>query len=159
MECDVLLPRAYDARRDDCILRPERLRHLLNIQTHPRQTGRGKGQNHLFLLFTQQGGFADIRQGHQFPTQCLHPIPNLPQGIAFGDEAINCAERVVKFVVDIRALNAFWQRRSDILHFLPHLVPDIRHRLRRRIIAQVDMNNGASCPGFAFDIIKPGDLL
>ncbi|AMY65794.1 hypothetical protein AN689_0203105 [Enterobacter asburiae] len=140
-------------------MRPEGVGNLLNIKPHPGQARRRKGENPLLLLFAQQGGFAYIRQGHQLATNCLCAIPHLPQGEALGNKGVNCAERVVKLVVHGRVLHPFRQGRRDVLHFFANLIPDILHALRGRIVTKVDVDNGASGPGFTFEIVQPGRFL
>ena len=155
----VLLPGTHRSCRDNGVLRPEGVGNVLNIQPHPGQARRRKGENPLLLLFAQQGGFAHIRQGHEFAPYCLCAIPHLPQREAFGNKGVNCAERVVKLVIHGRTLHPFGQGRRDVLHFFANLIPDIGHALRGRIVTEVDVDNGASGTGFTFEIVQPGRFL
>ncbi len=155
----VLTVGAQRARRHHRVLRLDGRFYLLQIETHARQPTRRKGDDNLLFLHACQRDFADVGHRHQIAPHGFYPIAQLARRKAFGGEAINRAVGVVKLVVNLRSLYAFRQRRGDILHFFPHLIPDALHLRRRRVIAQIDKNDHFAGVRLTFDIIEIGHFL
>ncbi|CCJ85390.1 hypothetical protein BN133_1767 [Cronobacter dublinensis 582] len=155
----VVLPGAQGAGRLNGVLRLKRLADLRNIQPHTGELARGKRDNDLLLRLAQQRDFADILYGHERAAHGLHAVAQLAGRKALGGKAVNRAVSVVKLVVHGGPLRALRQRRGDILHFGAQFVPDGGHLLRRRVVAQVDVNHRTPGAGLALDVVQPRQLL
>ena len=80
-------------------------------------------------------------------------------GEAVGGEAVDDAEHVAEIVVEAGADHPARQRVPDVADLLAHVVPAVRHLVRRRVAAQVDEDRGDPGAGVAGQEVKAGNLL
>ena len=86
-------------------------------------------------------------------------VAQLALGEAFGGEPVDDAEGVAELVVEERALHAARQRRGDVGGFLADLVPGVGNDARRRVVTQVDHDDGLAGAGVAVEAVEVGHLL
>jgi len=133
--------------------------HLLWIEATAGQFFGRKFNDDLLFGDAEQFDFADVGHLQQAGAQGVDIITQFALTEAVGDKTINSAEGVIKFVVDRRRGDTCRQRGAHVLHFFPHLIPQIGHLFRWCVVTQSDKNHRFARFGVAFDKIQIGNFL
>ena len=123
------------------------------------QFGIGHFDIDLFRLFADEFNFADVVDIHHHAAYLFGFLPQLFIRIAVAREGIDGAEDVVKAVVIIRSVDAVGQFTLDVFRQVSDFVPRIADAALRRLIVQIDVDDGLTRPGITFEVIEVRRIL
>ena len=113
----------------------------------------------LLVLHADQLDLVDVGDAQELVARRVGEVAQLGVAEAVAGDRVQVAEGVAELVVEERPAHALRQRVLDVAELLAHLVPDLRHRGRRRVLAQVDLDLRDARLGVAARVVDLGHLL
>ena len=129
------------------------------VDAERRQLGVGRLDIDLRVLHAHQLDLVDVGDAQEFIARGVGEVAQLGRAEAVAGDRIQAAEGVAELVVEVRTAHALRQRVLDVAELLAHLVPHLRHRGRRRVLAQVDLDLRDARLGVAAGVVDLGHFL
>ena len=101
----------------------------------------------------------DVRQLEQLLADVVHSVPQLSMREPIRGEAVDDAVGVAELVVEAGADDALRHVVLDVVDFLAHLIPDVRHLSRACRNLQVDEDRGLARGRVALQVVEVRRLL
>ena len=148
-----------DARGPHRVLRLERRDQGRIVEAERGEALGRELEEDLLVLGADDLDLRDVGHQQQARARVLDEIAQLAMGEAVGGEAVDDAEDVAELVVEAGADDAARQRGPDVADLLAHVVPAVRHLVRRRVAAQIDEDRGDAGTGVAGQEVEARHLL
>jgi hypothetical protein len=143
-----------DAGRRDRVLLLQTRDDVVTTDTQPGQLMSVEFEIEFLVLGSDQLRLRCILYGQYLCANSFDIVTQLAVREPFGRERVNDAKDVAKLVVEARSENALWQCPLYVGDFLADLIPDVRDRLFRRTVEDVDVDRRDPGLGFALQIVE-----
>src|SRR5215472_5433750 len=143
-----------NAGRGDRILLLQTRDDRVAADTHPRQLVGVEFEIELLVLSADQLRFRGILDRQYLCADTFDVVAQFSVRKPIGRESVDNAENVAELVIETRPQHAVRQRRLYVGDLLANLVPDVRDRLFRRIVEDVDINRRDAGLGFALQVVQ-----
>src|SRR5271166_6525872 len=156
---DLLVPGLHHALRGDGVLCLEGGNQRRAVDPEARQLLRRELHIHTLVLGAEHVDLRDVRQLEELLSHVVHIVPQRPMREPVRGKAVDDAVSVAELIVEAGANDALRHVVADVVDFLAHLIPDVRHLSRRRRIFQVDEDPGLARGRLALQLVEVRRLL
>ena len=158
-DADAVAVAVDEAGRRHRVLRLQRLLDQARVQAQCGELGGRHFDPDALVLHADQIDLGHVRHPAQLQRDGVGLTAQFGQRVAITGQGEDIAEGVAEFVIGKRPLHPGGQVLADIVDLLAHLIPEFRHLLRRREIAQLDEHQRLARLGVTAQAVQIGQFL
>ena len=156
---DVVGVRLDHAGRRHVVLLRERIGDDLRADAELGELGAVHLDVDLLLLLADELDLLDARDVEQQAPRLLGLLAHLLIGVAIARHGVERAVDVVKAVVVVRAVDALWQLRLDVLAEVAHIFPGVAHLRLLDLVGELDVDDGLAIARLTLDVVEAARVL
>ena len=156
---DVVGVRLDHAGRRHVILLRERIGDDLRADAELGELGAVHLDVDLLLLLADELDLLDARDVEQQAPRLLGLLAHLLVGVTIARHGVERAVDVVKAVVVVRAVDALWQLRLDVLAEVAHIFPGVAHLRLLDLVGELDVDDGLPVARLTLDVVEAARVL